>query len=85
MLNHIANQVLKYLNIDDEINNTENYLSWMPFIYLSVYKHLELEFDIQFDECIVGEKKLNLQQFVNYYISNYKDILDIHKIEDVIW
>lgn len=77
--------MLKYLNIDDNINNIENYLSWEPFIYLSVYKHLELEFEIQYDYCIVDKKKLTLEHFIEYYINTYKNIQNIHKIEDIIW
>jgi hypothetical protein len=85
LFNHIANQVLKYLDIDDNIKTEINYLSWMPFIYKSVHKHLELQFENVYDHCIVIDKKLTLQEFVDYYSNHYNKISNIDKINSVIW
>lgn len=83
LFNHLANQIFVYLNIKDMSNCTENYLLWQPFIYLSVYKHLELEFDNQYEHCQISNMTMSVNEFVNYYCKSYDNIQNIEKISSI--
>jgi len=85
LLNYIGNSILDKLNINEIVSNNINFLSWKPFIYVSIYKHLELEFDIQYDHCYINFTKCSLDEYFTQYIDYYKTIKDTEKIKFKNW
>jgi hypothetical protein len=85
LLNHIAENILYKLGINEKIVNTSNFLSWIPFIYSSVYKHMKLEFPIQYNYCYMGFKKCTLEEYFESHINVYKNIINLKEIKPKEW
>jgi hypothetical protein len=86
LVNYISNKILQILSIDEEIKNNIDFLLWKTYIYPSVHKKLELEFDLE-HECKIWEKEYDFDGYVKYFIDIYNKIkpADLDRITTIVW